>query len=198
LQTSGRYGCSQGQTTRLATADYSPLQNAARNPLACRCALAILWLCPWGVPSVKDEAGCQDLRVDAGIREQGNFRSVRCSIGARCPDSHSDDSARIPMKKGESACQTRRPNRFAHGSGTCCTRPQGGAMGWRRGLFASHLDVRRSIVPRIEVNSVRTWPLSLELCSKFLNESPPPVNIAYGSQIMSRVCDMLGLHGLFS
>jgi hypothetical protein len=197
LQTSGRYGCSQGQTDRLATADYSLLQNAARKPLPCRSALAILWLRPWGGASVKGEAGCQDLRVDAGIPEQGNFRRVRCSIGARCPDSHSDGPARIPMK-GESVCQTRHPNRFAYGSGTCCTRPRGGAIGRRRGLFASHLDVRRSIVSRIEVNSIRMWPLSIELCSKFLNESPPPVNITYGWQLMSRVCDMSGPNVLLS
>jgi hypothetical protein len=197
LQTNGRYRRSQGQAAPLATVDYSLLHNAARNPLACRCALAILWLCPSGVPSMKAEAGSQDLRVDAGIREQGNFRSVRCSIGARRPDSHSDDSDRIPMK-GESVCQTRHPHRFSHGSGTCCSRPRGGATGWRRGLFASHLDVHRSIVVRIEVNSVGRWPLSIELCSKFLNESPPPVNIAYGWQIMSRVCDRSGPNDLLS
>lgn len=197
MQTNGRNGRSQGQTARLATDDYSLLQNAARNPLACRCALAIIWLCPRGVVSMKGEAGCQDLRIDAGIREQGTFRSVRCSTGARCPDFHSDESDRIPMKR-ESVCQTRHPHRSAHGSGTCCSRPRGGATCWRRGLSASQLDVRRSIVARTEVNSGHTWPLSIELCSKFLNETPPPVNITYRRGIVSRVCDRSDPNDLLS
>jgi hypothetical protein len=197
LQTNGRYGCSQGPTARLATAEYSLLQNPVRNPLACRCALAILWLGPWVVPSLKGRAGCQDLKIDAGLREQGNLRSVRCSTGARSPDSHSDDCDRIPMK-GESVWQTQHPHRFAHGSGTCCIRPRGGATSWRRGLFASQLDVRRSILARTEVNSVRGWPLSIELCSKFLNEEPSPVKIAYGWETVSRVCDRSDPNDLLS
>jgi hypothetical protein len=58
------------------------------------------------------------------------------------------------------------------------------------GAFAKQLEVRRSTARRFRVNSFRGPTLSLELCSKFLIELAPPVNIAYRRQIMSRDCDI--------
>jgi hypothetical protein len=58
------------------------------------------------------------------------------------------------------------------------------------GALAKQLEVRRSTARRFRVNSFRGPTLSLELCSKFLIELAPPVNIAYRRQIMSRDCDI--------
>jgi hypothetical protein len=56
--------------------------------------------------------------------------------------------------------------------------------------IVQQLEVRRSNVRSIRVNFVATTTLSLELCSKFLIELPPPVNIAYWRRIMSRDRDI--------
>jgi hypothetical protein len=58
------------------------------------------------------------------------------------------------------------------------------------GAFAKQLEVRRSTPRRLRVNSFTGSPLSPELCSKFLIELAPPVNIAYRRQILSRDCDI--------
>jgi hypothetical protein len=64
------------------------------------------------------------------------------------------------------------------------------SAGWREdspaGAPAKQLEVRRSTLHRFRVNSFRGPTLSPELCSRFLIELAPPVNIAYGRQIMSR------------
>jgi hypothetical protein len=113
----------------------------------------------------------------------------RLPLRRLCPDTYEKRGIRLPNATSEPICA--RVRHLLHSSARWCD-------GLAAGVIASHLDVRRSIVPRIEVNLIRMWPLSIELCSKFLNESPPPVNIAYGWQLLSRVCDMSGPNGLLS
>jgi hypothetical protein len=176
MQTNGRYEHPQGRAGACATDHYRSLQIAARNRLASCSALAILSAARAGVPSPYGEAVWQDLRADAGIIEQGYFREAGCSARSRHPARRY--RARLPTPTpGAPVSEMRRP-RTVRRPGTCCTYPRGGEGTQRPGAVEFQLEVRRSI-QRNRVNSVHDLALSIELCSKFLNELAPPVNIAY-------------------
>jgi hypothetical protein len=183
MQTNGRYERPQERVGAGVTDHYSSLQIAARNHLASCSALAILSGARAGVPSPYDEAVWQDLRADAGIIEQGYLRKAGCSAGARRPDrpyrAHLPDYRdHLPTPTTGGLVSEMRRSRTRRRSGTCCPCPRGGVWTRRLGAVEFRLEVRRSIC-RNRVNSDRDLALSIELCSKFLNELAPPVNIAY-------------------
>jgi len=176
VQTNGRYQRPQERAGTGATDHYRSLQIAARNRLASCSALAILFTARAGVSSPYDEALWQDSRADAGIFEQGSFRKAGCSARSRRRDRLY--RAHLPTPSpGAPVSEMRRP-RTVCGPGTCCTCPRGGERTQRPGAVEFQLEVRRSIY-RNRVNSVHDLALSIELCSKFLYELAPPVNIAY-------------------
>jgi hypothetical protein len=176
MQTNGRYERPQVRAGTCATDHYRSLQIAARNRLASCSALAILSPARASVSSPYDEAVWQDLRADAGNIEQGYLRKAGCSAGARRPDRL--DRAHLPTPTTGVAVSEMRRHRTFRRPGTCCNCPRGGERTQRPGAVEFQLEVRRSI-DRNRVNSVQDLPLSIELCSKFLNELAPPVNIAY-------------------
>jgi len=79
--------------------------------------------------------------------------------------------------------------------GTCCICPRGGEGIRLRGRLPSSLKCVAALrsdsvsTRSFRVNSFRGPTLSPELCSKFLIELAPPVNIAYWRGIMSRDYD---------
>jgi hypothetical protein len=176
MQTNGRYEHPQERPGTCATDHYRSLQIAARNRLASCSALAILSAARAVVPNPYDEAVWQDLRADAGIIEQGYFRKAGCSAGSRRPDRLY--RTHLPTPTTGALVSEMRRHRTVRGPGTCCTCPRGGERTQRLGAVEFQLEVRRSIY-RNRVNSVHDLALSIELCSKFLYELAPPVNIAY-------------------
>ena len=194
MQTNERHGGSQERKPGNATNCYTWPQFAARNRLASCPALAILSRAHADVPRRNDAFGGWDLRADAGITEQGNYRTAACSAGARWPDRLSHTPFPTPMTRVH-VSKLRRLRETFRRSGTCCVRRRsGGSTRWLPALLR---EMHRSTTRRKRVNSFRAVTLSLvtlslELCSRFLNELALPVNIAYEWGIMSRICDMSG------
>jgi|SRR5882724_1681587 len=189
MQTNQRDGRSQGRAQAGATDCYTSPQIAARNRLASCPALAILSPGCAGVPPRNDPGGWQDLRGNAGILEQGYCRIAGCLWRGK--------TARPPLPRSPPAfnhapCLPNETFAWDCGrSGTCCScRREGG--GSTRFTCAPLREMRRSMSRRNRVNSFPAVTLSLELCSRFLNQLALPVNIAYERQIMSRVSDMSG------
>jgi hypothetical protein len=202
MQTSGRYRRPQEPVQRPVPTGGTFV--SARNCLASGSALAILAAARGGVPSSHNWAGWPDVRVDAGIIEQGNYREPVCSIRARPPHPLSPAPLLPIPLAGDAVSEMRHTSHRLGRSGTCCSRPRGGvrtrcfcsfvyrraAVVYQLDAFVYELDVRRSMVRGNGVNSPFVPALSIESRSKFLNELAAPVNIAYQRRIMSRVCDM--------
>jgi hypothetical protein len=208
MQTNGRYRCPQERPGSMG--EVPGPRSKARNCLASGSAPAILAPARGGVPSSHNRAGRQDVRVDQGTVEQGNFRYVVCSTRARLPDRRSPALPPLPPLAGHPVSEMRHRLQCLGRPGTCCTRPRGGertrwpcsfvyrtaAVVYQLDGFVYEHDVRRSMVRGNGVNSPFVPALSIELRSKFLNELAAPVNIAYRRLIMSRVCDVARRMGL--
>lgn len=192
MQTNGRYGCSQVWRPGFATGYYSSLQIAARKPLASCCALAIL-----SAPVGRSQQTGRKLdgrthELMQGPLNKETSKTVDGFTGARRPrPSQPRLPWRLPgweFRQPRSTC-IRAPlqvRHLLHSSTRRCL----GVIPVEH--FVSYPGLRRSIVRRLPVNSRRTPPLSLELCSNFLNEVALPVNIVDRGRIMSHVCDMTG------